>query len=46
MMNMNFIPIIRAIGTILVVGLLGGLFMAVSFCYLMIAKIMVSMVLC
>ena len=43
--NFQLVPMIRAIGTIFIVGLLGGLFMAVSFCYLMIAKLMVSMVL-
>jgi type IV secretion system protein VirB6 len=38
----NFVPIMRAIGTIMIVGAGGVSFMAVCFLYLLIAKIMVS----
>lgn len=43
--NMNIVPMFKAIGTIIIVFLFGGIFMAVSFLFLMVAKIMVSMVL-
>lgn len=43
--NLNIGPLIRAAIAIAVVGVLGAVFMVVSFAYLMIAKIMVSMVL-
>ncbi|MFG8764933.1 type IV secretion system protein [Pseudomonas aeruginosa] len=43
--NLNIVPLMKAIGTIIIVGVLGSVFMVVSFLYLMIAKIMVSLVL-
>ncbi|VVN22356.1 hypothetical protein PS623_04356 [Pseudomonas fluorescens] len=43
--NLNIVPLIRAVATIIVVGVLGSVFMVVSMLYLMIAKIMVAMVL-
>ena len=44
-LDMNIVPMIRVIGTIFIVFVLGSIFMVVSFLYLLIAKIMVSMVL-
>lgn len=44
-MDMNIVPLLRVIGTIIIVAVLGSIFMAVSFLYLLIAKIMVSLVL-
>lgn len=41
----NFAPIMRAIGTIIIVGVGGVAFMGVSFLYLLIAKVMISFVL-
>lgn len=41
--DLNLAPLMKAITTIIVVGLLGSVFMVVSFLYLMIAKIMVSL---
>lgn len=38
----NFAPIMRAIGTIIIVGVGGVAFMGVSFLYLLIAKVMIS----
>jgi type IV secretion system protein VirB6 len=43
--NLNVVPLLKGIGTIVIVGVLGTVFMVVSFLYLMIAKIMVSLVL-
>lgn len=45
LMNMDIVPFIKAINTIIIVGFFGMLFMAVSFLYLMVAKILVSLVL-
>lgn len=45
LMKMNIVPMMRVIGTIFIVFVLGSIFMVVSFLYLLIAKIMVSMVL-
>lgn len=44
--DMNIVPLLRALSTILIVGLGGTVFMAYSFLYLAIAKIMVALVLC
>ncbi|UTH34304.1 type IV secretion system protein [Ectopseudomonas hydrolytica] len=44
-MDMNIVPLLRVVGTIIIVAVLGSIFMAVSFLYLLIAKIMVSLVL-
>ncbi|MBI6621567.1 type IV secretion system protein [Pseudomonas corrugata] len=44
--DLNIVPLFRAIGTILIVGVGGVVFMAYSFLYLAIAKIMVALVLC
>jgi type IV secretion system protein VirB6 len=43
--NWNIVPIMRAIGTILIVAVGGCIFMAISFLHLLIAKIMVAFVL-
>lgn len=44
--DINIVPLFRAISTIIIVGLGGTVFMAYSFLYLAIAKIMVALVLC
>lgn len=44
--DMNIVPLIRALSTIFIVGVGGTVFMAYSFLYLAIAKIMVALVLC
>lgn len=43
--NMNLIPIMQAILAIVIVGFLGTIFIAVSFVYLMIAKILLALTL-
>ncbi len=45
-MDMNLVPILRAITTIVIVALGGTIFMGLSFCYLVIAKVMMGLVLC
>ena len=43
--DMDFVPMARAIGTIIIVAVGGSAFMAISFLHLLIAKIMIALVL-
>lgn len=43
--NWNLVPLLRAVGTIIIVAIGGCIFMGISFLYLLIAKIMVAFVL-
>ncbi|WP_052075407.1 type IV secretion system protein [Pseudomonas lutea] len=45
LLKWNLVPMMRALGTILIVAIGGSIFMAISFLYLLIAKIMVAFVL-
>ncbi|WP_420170769.1 type IV secretion system protein (plasmid) [Pseudomonas alloputida] len=45
MTNWNLVPLLRAVGTIMIVAVGGCIFMGISFLYLMIAKIMISLAL-